>query len=460
MIHKPPQTGGSIIVSQRLAPYLLGHNPNLQVRLLTFNETHSERFSATMLNIMQSDEYKNIFPNEDCRVSKNAAVNQWSTKYRQSQNDGQHSFIALGLASGIVGSGGRLWIIDDPYKNRDEAFSTTINDKIWWSWKENIIPRLFPEDNVVVMFHRWHEDDFAGRLEKDGGWDKVRIPSICDELPDFAQRKVAVTVDINLEQYNVLSEDKKKEYNESALTPRFPFPELIKMRDGYTNEEGEQISGVGSAIFESLHQGNPRSRDSARVKLEWFNYVKDFQRVKNGFFVRYWDWASSPEANADRTAGCLMYKNPIGRYSQINVAHCRKSSGERNRFMENVMRNDLQTYGKIAKVVFVIEAPNMSVEIVTGIRSYLAERGFPTLKDEKTATKESRAEVLFTQMELGNVEIIIDDDSQSSFYCQPEQRWNKLVRDEMLSFPNPTKKDDLVDCSSGAYHFCHKLFFA
>ncbi len=247
MIHKPPQTGGSMIVSQRLTPFLIGHDPNLKVRLVTHNQTHSERFSNVIRGIMKSPSYNSIFPNTAVAANDRSSVSAWSTVQREVKNDGQPSFMALGLKTGIVGSGANLWIIDDPYANRDEAFSPVINEKIWNTWIEDIVPRLFPEDNVIVMFHRWQENDFAGRLEESGGWDKIRIPSICDSENDFAGRKIG-----------------------EALTPRNPIDKLIQLRDGYVDEEGHEVpprpgevSPCSPPPTRALSRGSPRSPSRA-----------------------------------------------------------------------------------------------------------------------------------------------------------------------------------------------------
>ena len=103
LIKKPPQTGGSIILSQRLPPYLIGCNPSTRIGLVTYNETHSERFSNVILNIMRSEEYKHVFPNPKGHPPTVASVHEWSTPARIEKRDGQTSFVALGLGSGIVG---------------------------------------------------------------------------------------------------------------------------------------------------------------------------------------------------------------------------------------------------------------------------------------------------------------------------------------------------------------------
>jgi len=417
LIHKPPQHGGSITITQEFIPFYLGWNTEKRVRLLTYGITHSEHFSDTIVKIMQSPEYEELF---GWRLPTRVKSSEWSTPHRAKINDSQHSFMALGLQSGFVGSGGDLIIIDDAYANDKEPFSGTINEGIKKTFNEVVRTRANPETNVVVMAHSWNEKDLRAWLIKQGGWNDTRYAAICDSENDPLGRKIG-----------------------EPLSSRYPVEYLLGLRDGGFDKDGNAFQGMGLAAFNSLYQGNGMSRDGSLVKLEWFDYVKDFQKASAGFLVRYWDWASSPQPTADRTSGALIYKNPIGKYTLLDLSYGRFSPGDRNKFIENTIRSDNEKYKHLGKVIQVIEAPKVSVEIVTGIRKYLAEKGFATVADEKTATKESRAEYLFTQMELGNV----------SYLLAP---WNQPMQEEMLGFPN-AEHDDLVDSPSGAIHFANKI---
>jgi predicted phage terminase large subunit-like protein len=89
--------------------------------------------------------------------------------------------LALGLHSGFTGKGADLLMIDDPYKNRMEAYSTTTREAIWMWWLQVAKVRITPEANVLLTFHRWHDDDLAGRLIAEGGWEVIRFPAIADD---------------------------------------------------------------------------------------------------------------------------------------------------------------------------------------------------------------------------------------------------------------------------------------
>lgn len=71
-------------------------------------------------------------------------------------------------------------IIDDPLKDRKEAESPTIrqNHKDWYSSVAET--RLHPGASVILMMTRWHNDDLAGYLVKEFGFEHINLKAIAD----------------------------------------------------------------------------------------------------------------------------------------------------------------------------------------------------------------------------------------------------------------------------------------
>lgn len=186
LIHGPPQCGKSIIVSQRFPSWLIGCDPNTRIKLACYNITHATEFSKINLQLMQEPEFLMMFPNTDCRlVMDNQEV--WTTRGRSRFKDGQPSFKALGLRTGFVGQGADTLIIDDPYASPQEALSETIRESVWQFWESGAKVRLREDSNVVVMFHRYHSDDLAGKMYDQGGWEMLRFAAEADDdesMPD------------------------------------------------------------------------------------------------------------------------------------------------------------------------------------------------------------------------------------------------------------------------------------
>jgi predicted phage terminase large subunit-like protein len=76
-------------------------------------------------------------------------------------------------------------LIDDPFASMDEALSEATRKKVWDWYTGAAYNRLMPGGAIVVISHRMHEDDLAGRLlaqQAAGGdrWAVVELPAIDD----------------------------------------------------------------------------------------------------------------------------------------------------------------------------------------------------------------------------------------------------------------------------------------
>lgn len=398
LIHGPPQYGKSFIIAQRFPAWLLGVQPRARVRLACYNLTHAERFSKVNLTIMQSPDYIRLFPDPQVRVPDRAAAEEWSTAARAELLDANPSFKALGLGTGFTGLGVDTLIIDDPYKNRQEALSDTVNANVWGWWSDVVLPRMNPDTNVVVMFHRWQDNDLAGRLIQQGGWEQMRFAAIADGgSDDPTQRPLG-----------------------EPLSPRYPLAYL------------EEVRRKQGSSFYALYQGTPRAPEGDFFKRHWFPIVGALPVGCR--FVRYWDLATGTSTGADYTAGSLMARTPEGRYIVADMQHGRWAPAERNARIKQQAALDKQRYGHVRTVIE--QAPGLSREPTDDLVRQLA--GYPVFADKVTVDKVSRAEPFQAQAQAGNVSLLDGD-------------WNGVYLDELTTFPTGAH-DDQVDTSSGGFN--------
>ncbi len=88
---------------------------------------------------------------------------------------------------GITGMGFDLGIIDDPFKNLDQAHSLKIRNKIDEWYTTTFWTRQSPQARILLTMTRWHHDDLAGRLlermKNDPAadqWVVLRLPAVAD----------------------------------------------------------------------------------------------------------------------------------------------------------------------------------------------------------------------------------------------------------------------------------------
>lgn len=77
-----------------------------------------------------------------------------------------------------------MMIIDDPYKNGQQADSKAWAETVRDFWQSASLTRRGPGAPVVLIQTRWRENDLAGYLEREGdGWTVVNIPALADHNP-------------------------------------------------------------------------------------------------------------------------------------------------------------------------------------------------------------------------------------------------------------------------------------
>jgi predicted phage terminase large subunit-like protein len=178
----PPRHGKSEIASRGLPSWYVGRFPDRQIIAASYNSELAGDFGREVRNTIDSQEFNAIFPGVALRQDSKAA-NRWHT------NKGG-SYIAAGVGSGITGRGADLGLIDDPFKDREEADSEVIRDKVWKWYTSTFYTRLMPKAGIILIQTRWHDDDLAGRLLNFKGGDNWHVVSLraIDFLPDGSEQ--------------------------------------------------------------------------------------------------------------------------------------------------------------------------------------------------------------------------------------------------------------------------------
>jgi predicted phage terminase large subunit-like protein len=241
LITAPPRHGKSEIVSRRFPVWHLGRNPEHEVVVSTYGQDLSNRMSR------------------DARRVRDLAVRWWPhlAKRRGGADGVEHwevggggSYKAVGAGGPLVGGGAHVIIIDDPFKNAQEADSETTRDSRWEWYTQTAYTRLAPGGGVIIVATRWHHDDLSGRALKqkeleEENWRVIDFPAIAEE--DEPHRKAG-----------------------EALHPeRWPLPRLIKVK-----------KAIGIRAWSALYQGRPTSAAGGLFQRKWLErrYDHDPQR--------------------------------------------------------------------------------------------------------------------------------------------------------------------------------------
>jgi hypothetical protein len=180
MLLCPPQHGKSTCASKRLPAYTLGQLPHIDVISASATASLAEEFGREVRNCIASTEYRNLFPDTSL-AEDSQAKGRWNTSHGG-------GYYAVGIGGALMGRGGDLGIIDDPFATWEDAQSETTRNKVWDWYTGTFYNRMRPGSPIIVIQHRMHEQDLVGRLlqqQSAGGdtWEVVELPALLDDPP-------------------------------------------------------------------------------------------------------------------------------------------------------------------------------------------------------------------------------------------------------------------------------------
>jgi len=387
MFALPPRHGKSELVSKRFPALYLGKNPDRQIISASYGQDLASDFGRDVRNIVATGEYRALFPGVSI-AADSAAKNRWHT----SQNG---SYVAAGVGSAITGRGANVLSIDDPLKDREEADSEKIRDKIWDWYTSTAYTRLMPDGAVILTMTRWHEDDLAGRLLQEaanGGeqWHVVKLPALSP--------------------------------NGAALWP-----------DAYDEASLERIRlAIGERDWASLYQQDPRPTEGSLFKVAQVNVIPASPSGRD--VVRAWDLAATKQVGTrdpDHTVGLKLQRTSEGAYVVQDIVRLRGGPDEVEAAIVNTARQDGQGCR--------ISLPQDPGQAGKTQILYLTRKltGFRVESNPETGDKTTRAAPVVAQCNVGNLSVV-------------QAPWNRSFLDELAGFPSATH-DDQVDALSRAF---------
>lgn len=258
----PPQHGKSTAASKRFPAYALGLDPTKEVISGSATAQLAEEFGREVRNCISSQEYRALFP--DTRLAEDSqAKGRWSTE----EGGG---YYAVGIGGALMGRGGELGIIDDPFATWEDAQSQLQRDKVWDWYTGTFYNRIRPGGQIIVIQHRMHEDDLVGRLieqQSQGGdkWEIVELPALLDD-PPWVERYDRVA----LERIKQISGPRKW----SALYMQNPAPDegTFFKREWFKRYVPEQLPKALHRYISSDHApGGQDSNDFTCVRVWGIN---------------------------------------------------------------------------------------------------------------------------------------------------------------------------------------------
>jgi hypothetical protein len=154
----------------------MGRNPKTKLIVASYAAALAQDFTRWQRNTIESEIYREIFPN--CIIESDSRSKQ---KFDTTEGG---TVIGAGVDGPITGRGADLAIIDDPFKNYEEAMSELQQEKVWEWYRSTLYTRLHPGAKIIIPMTRWHTNDLAGRLlaAQPGNWHLLKLPALNEKM--------------------------------------------------------------------------------------------------------------------------------------------------------------------------------------------------------------------------------------------------------------------------------------
>ena len=276
MVFMPPRHGKSEVCSKKFPAWYEGRNPDKEIIICSYAADLAYDFSRIARDTLR-ERGPELW---EVKVSSDSsAVGRWGIEGKRG------GCVAAGVGGPITGRGAHVGIIDDPFKNAEEAASQTIRDKVWEWYRSTFRTRLAPGGAIVLVMTRWHEDDLAGRLIAEmqaGGeqWVIIEMQAEAEE-GDPLERAVGET-----------------------LWPEHGFDKAWA--------EATKVA-VGSYFWQALYQQRPSPPEGEMLKRGWWKYYKaipgDLQEV-----IQSWDMTFKDSDGSDYVTGGVWGRKGADKY--------------------------------------------------------------------------------------------------------------------------------------------------
>ena len=388
IINMPPRHTKSEFASFLLPSWIIGRDPKTKIIQTTHTAELAVNFGRKVRNLLDTQEYRNIFPDVRLQADSKAA-GRWST------NHGGEYF-AAGVGGAITGRGADLLLIADPHSEQDALSETAMEHAYEW-YTSGPRQRLQPGGAIVIVMTRWSLKDLTAKILKAQGyadhsdkWEVVEFPAI---MPSG-----------------------------KACWPEY-----------WDKDELEGVrASLSVAKWNAQWQQNPTSEEGAIIKKEWWNRWEEDEVPKLEYIIQSYDTAFSKRETADFSAittwGVFYPK-------QDGPAHLILLDAKKGRWdFPELKAEALKQYKFWEPETVIIEAKASGLPLTQELRQMgIPVVNFTPSKGNDKITRVHSVSPLF----------------ESGMIWAPNARWADEVIEECSAFPNG-EYDDLLDSTTQA----------
>jgi predicted phage terminase large subunit-like protein len=393
MINMPPRALKSICVSVAWPAWLLGHNPKCRVIVASYSQVLSNKLSIDCKNIMQSEWYRELFP--DTIISKG---NNTKSKFVTTE----HGFrFATSIGGSLIGEGGDYLIIDDPH-HPNQVNSARQRQKVLEWYEQSFATRLNDKNKgaIILVMQRLHEGDLSGYLlTKSKIWHQLKIPAIIKEDKKLILGENEFIQEYFIQEGNPLQPDRED------------LSRLMQIQEE-----------LGTYNFAAQYMQEPISASSSLLNKENICFYTKLENFE--YIVQSWDTAIKVSSHADYSV-CTTWAVQQNKYYLIDMVRQKYEYSE-------LKKAAIEQASKYNPSFIIIEDKASGQSL---IQDLVIETNFNISKYKPTTDKITRFAASVPFFESGRINL-------------PEKApWLNIFLQEIMAFPNGNN-DDIVDSLS------------
>jgi predicted phage terminase large subunit-like protein len=395
IINIAPRMGKSEFSSYLFPAYFLGKYPQKKIIMGTHTAGLSEDFGRRIRNLLDTEEYREIFPATVVADDQKAA-GKWSTSV-----GGQ--YYAAGVGGALAGRGADLFVIDDPHSEQDVKTNSRLAFDTAWSWfQTGPLQRLMPGGAIIVIMTRWSLLDLTGKLidyqiknPESIPWEIVELPAILNEGTE----------------------------NEKSLWPeQWPLSSLKATK-----------ASLDPKYWNAQYMQQPTSDNSAIVSRKHWRIWEGEDPPPCDYVIQSWDTAFETKNNSDYSACTtwgVWYNEEEGNSPQVILLDAFKARMAFPELKETAHKH----YKEWDPDAFIVEKKAAGAPLIQELRAMgiPVQEFSPSRGNDKMVRLNAVAD-LFT----------------SGKVWAPDTRWAREVIEEVASFP-VGEHDDFVDTTTQA----------
>jgi len=273
IITLPPRNLKSLCASVALPAWFLGCNPSERVVVVSYSDFLARSHANDFRLLVNHPIYQSTFP--AMRLARDTDREIITTR--------RGKRIATSIDGTLTGLGGNLIIIDDPLKLGD-AMSEAVRTRVIEWYRSTLLSRADDKTaaRIVLVMQRVHQDDLAGYLQEQGGFEVLNLPAVAQRDETF-----------------VLGDGRtytrqKRELLHPEQEPAHVLAELKRE--------------MGPIAFSAQYQQSPIPPGGTIIKRKWLTSYDGISPEAGDRTILSWDIALSETESGDYSACVVLLR--------------------------------------------------------------------------------------------------------------------------------------------------------